>query len=524
MALTILQSYKTINLSRHLFFLRLQTNSYVLSPASKASALISFSQLVTTEGEIAFAYSDNEGDGEVKVRFRNTPTESYDIPIQGGSAPTTTALFAQAVIDVLSADFRFMNAFDVGLTLNTSTLFISSINYSSQLFLIPGAFNAAFSITVVNNQSSVSSVKEDFKLITNLFLYTNQFQTKKIDTQNHIPQFTEGNLNLNANAEVDFTAIAELQHPPEVIPGSDTEPFIHENALRRYRITAAEYYDGDFQDFEMRDNIYSLDAEINYAGYDQGVSEVATFCDSLLQAPYKFLTFLEKYKLSYYKDNLYWISILIPKDVSFKVIISAVSSESGASVPAYESNLITNNTGHPKVFRVPCGINIIKPNWDADLVHSYKVYLVDGQDEVISQEFIIEVDQRYLGDEKTFVYKNNFGVYHLFRAKGEFEVAMDVEFEQVQTSRRIFSPTHAFETKNVDVEKVQEVSCKIGNQNTIENKAMAEFLFSKEVYELLNGNYYPIVLDKSKNVMQNNLENLQNMEFKYKYSTDKLID
>jgi len=526
MALTNLTPFKTINLSRQMLFTRMRTNSYVLAPAVRAGVIISINEIINTESQFDFLFIDEEGNFDITVRFRNSPSQSYDIPISGGSAPTTTEEFAQAILNVFNQNARFSNAFNFGTTLNSSVLFVSSNNFSNQLAYAPSYFGSNYTITIVNAQSSNTQLRNDFKLVANLFVYKDDFNSFNVDKQNIIPSFSEGNLVLNAEAEIDFQTIAEVQHLPEVLPTSNTVPFIHEEALKRLKVTIAEYYNGDYQDFISINNIYTLDAEIE----QKEAAEIGTWCDNLLTAPFPFLTRLEKYKIR--NNSKYWLSVLIPAGQKFVVVFKPTAWDKfdentndfylNGNPLTLESAEFENTTGHPKVYRIPCGIAQI--GWENDLIYFYEVYLEDNSGNIISEKFNIEVDQRYLGEELSFVYKNNFGVYMLLRAKGEFDYKLKTDFEEIKVHKRNLDSLQTYETKNVSVEKIQEVNCKIGALNKKENVAIAEFLASKEVYILKNEKYYPIVLDKSDETIYSNLSNLQDIEFSFIYSFDKLIE
>lgn len=532
MALTIRTPFKTINLSRQMLFTRMRTNSYVLAPAVRASALITINEVINTESQFDFLFTDESGTFGITIRFRNSPSQPYDIPISGGSAPTTTGGFAQAILNIFTQNARFTNSFNVNV-ISTSIIIIVANNFSTQLAYLPSYFGNQYTVNYINAQSAHTDLRNDFKIVANLFVFENIFNSFKIDTQNIIPEFTEGNLVLNAEAEIDFQSIAEVQHLPEVLPASNTDPFIHEEALKRLKVTIAEYYDGDYQDFIAVNNIYTLDAEIEQKDFQA----LSLYCDALLNAPFPFLTKLKKYKIK--NDSKYWLSILIPAGQKFKVKFTPIrfddlptdfddSDFDGSDFYVNDtpqpivSAEYENTSGHPKVYRIPCGIDQIA--WANEYIYEYQVALINQADALISSTFNIEVDQRYLGDELTFVYKNNFGVYMLLRAKGEFDYNLKTDFEQIKKHKRNLDSLQTFETVNVSVDKVHEVNCNIGHQNKTQNMALAEFLASKEVYLFKNDKYYPITLGNSDEKIYGNLNNLENIEFDFIYSFDKFIE
>jgi hypothetical protein len=97
------------------------------------------------------------------------------------------------------------------------------------------------------------------------------------------------------------------------------------------------------------------------------------------------------------------------------------------------------------------------------------------------------------------------------------------EFEKVNKGKLNGAPIHEGSFKNTDVEQVQSVTAEIGFANKNENLMVLDFLDSTEIYEIIKSKYYPIMLDDISQDIFQNMENLQNMTFSYRYAFENYL-
>ena len=150
------------------------------------------------------------------------------------------------------------------------------------------------------------------------------------------------------------------------------------------------------------------------------------------------------------------------------------------------------------------------------IVQSWEVFLMDSNDDYLSERRIFYNDNGVYENEKVFFYRNSFSAYDTFRFLGKHELNLEYE-RQIGTTIReekysfFNAPSKQFSAKETE-------SCK-ANSGWIslqEKNCLRELLLSTEAYEQINNELFQIVVKSAKiTPFLKDGEYLYNLEIEY---------
>jgi hypothetical protein len=152
-------------------------------------------------------------------------------------------------------------------------------------------------------------------------------------------------------------------------------------------------------------------------------------------------------------------------------------------------------------------------------VQSWEVFLMDSNDDYLSERRIFYNDTRVFDSEKVFFYRNSFSAYDTFRFLGKSDLNLEYE-RQVGTTVReekysfFNAPDKQFSAKETE-------SCKANSGwiSLYEKNCLRELLLSMEAYEQINNELFQIVVKTAKvTPFLKDGEYLYNLEIEYERS------
>ncbi|MEI6684483.1 MAG: hypothetical protein WCO44_17805, partial [Bacteroidota bacterium] len=149
-------------------------------------------------------------------------------------------------------------------------------------------------------------------------------------------------------------------------------------------------------------------------------------------------------------------------------------------------------------------------------VQSWEVFLMDSNDDFLSERRIFYNDERFFENEKVFFYRNSFSAYDTFRFTGKSDLNLDYERligSLVREEKDTFfnAPSKQFSAKETE-------SCK-ANSGWIthaEKNCLRELLLSTEAYEQIGKELFQIIVKSAKIIpFLKGGEYLYNLEIEY---------
>ncbi|MEI6853521.1 MAG: hypothetical protein WCL06_11785, partial [Bacteroidota bacterium] len=153
---------------------------------------------------------------------------------------------------------------------------------------------------------------------------------------------------------------------------------------------------------------------------------------------------------------------------------------------------------------------------------SYDVFLTDENGTPISELRNFYVDDRRIGLDRTFLFRNSFQLMETFIARGIQQI--EPEYGRTQINK-----VKVAQFTNVNADK-QNYLNQENNKLTVdsgwisldEKKWLSELLLSKEVYEVGNGILYPVVITgtNKKPIIDNNFQHNVQIEYLRGYTDE----
>ena len=179
------------------------------------------------------------------------------------------------------------------------------------------------------------------------------------------------------------------------------------------------------------------------------------------------------------------------------------------------------------LFEICCGYNRMQlaidmlSHADATLL-SYDVFLTNQDEKLISEVRNFYIDDNCTLFDRQFIYRNSFRMWETFAARGI--KSSELQYERVELNRvRKTSFTSVQDKQNyLNTESNKQV-VELGNFLTKEEKLyLSELLLSTEVYEIVGGMLYPVVLTGTNKTAIVDDDYLNNVVVEYVYGyTDR---
>ena len=153
------------------------------------------------------------------------------------------------------------------------------------------------------------------------------------------------------------------------------------------------------------------------------------------------------------------------------------------------------------------------------IVRSWEVFLMDSNDDYLSERRVFNNDSRVFENEKVFFYRNSFSAYDTFRFLGKSE--LNLEYERlfgsiVREEKYSFfnAPAKQFSAKETEICKANS-----GWISLEEKNCLRELLLSLEAYEQIGKELFQVVVKSAKiTPFLKDGEYLFNLEIEYERS------
>lgn len=151
--------------------------------------------------------------------------------------------------------------------------------------------------------------------------------------------------------------------------------------------------------------------------------------------------------------------------------------------------------------------------------YKYKVWLEDGAGNMLTVGRTYEIVEKNRYDHQ-FIFRNSYGRYDTVRLTGKAERGAEVEREVINHNRSDADlAIRQFQQKQSNAQEQQSLKVntgyldKVSLQPDVYRDYLRELQMSREVYEIVNGELYPSLVESSRLVSQKNGEQLQYVEF-----------
>jgi len=231
-------------------------------------------------------------------------------------------------------------------------------------------------------------------------------------------------------------------------------------------------------------------------------NELNTSFYGQLMINHQFLTWhpISKRTQKAYMEKLWFIVHTPVTKVKLKVRLNF--SKDGVNY-TYVFTKETRSASIYDLWEVCCGYNRLMIDWlitqcptpfaDYDY-ESYDVFLTDQDDKLISEIRNFYVDDEITIFDRQFIFSNSFKLFETFAARGIKQ--SEPQYVRTQINQfRTFNFKNGADQRNYINLETNKQTVEIGNFISAEEKRyLSELLLSTEVYEIVNGMKYPVVI------------------------------
>jgi len=286
--------------------------------------------------------------------------------------------------------------------------------------------------------------------------------------------------------------------------------------LLKYRVSFAESIAGNVKGLLSDGWKYALSGGLNHELLTS-LNEKRLEYFSIAENKLKFLTWLptSKYSRSGVLEKLYFLFQANTSGVQYRLVVIITFTDG--------SHKVVNAT--QPVAYVPYSVLEFKVGFDhLDLVNAqfgktvqlWEVFLMDNNDDLLSERRIFYNDTRVFENEKVFFYRNSFSAYDTFRFLGKSELNLEYDRSIGTTIREenysfFNAPSQQFSAKETE-------SCKANSGwiSLCEKNYLRELLLSIEAYEQIGKELFQIVVKSAKiTPFLKDGEYLYNLEIEY---------
>jgi hypothetical protein len=289
--------------------------------------------------------------------------------------------------------------------------------------------------------------------------------------------------------------------------------------LLKYRVAFAESIAGNVKGLQSDGWKYALAGGLNHELLTS-LNEKYLEYFSISSNKQKFLTWLPttKYSRTGVMEKLFFLFQDNPSAVQYRMVV-IVNFTDG-------SHKVINAT--PQVVFPAFSVMEFKVGFDhldlvnaqpGKIVRSWEVFLMDSNDDYLSERRVFINDARVVENEKVFFYRNSFSAYDTFRFIGKSE--LNLEYERsigsiVREEKYSFlnAPAKQFSSRETEICKANS-----GWITLEEKNCLRELLLSLEAYEQIGKELFQIVIKSAKiTPFLKDGEYLYNLEIEYERS------
>lgn len=283
------------------------------------------------------------------------------------------------------------------------------------------------------------------------------------------------------------------------------------NHIRQYRLIYAETYDDVVKQLSAAAVYYACLGGLDYkmiAGLDGSTWGMLDYITS-----YKaWLTWrpVSKYINLTQPEKLYFLVYNNISLIRLKIKIYYTDGTNSGSQTLATVSPVTRYS----VYEFMVGYGVIDfAKFSAKTVSSYEIWLEDGSAAVQTQTMTFVIDPKTYRHERVFLFKNSFGAFETFRATGRKTHMNELERLLLDKSDREINLTEvyaAFEQQTFTINS--------GWISRDTKNWLRELFLSGEVYEILNGYKFPIIITTDKNDLFDDDNYMYDIKLDYKYN------
>jgi len=289
--------------------------------------------------------------------------------------------------------------------------------------------------------------------------------------------------------------------------------------LLKYRVSFAESIAGNVRGLQSDGWKYALAGGLNHELLTS-LNEKYLEYFSIPANKSKFLSWLPttKYSRSGVMEKLFFLFQGNPTGVQYRLVVVITFTDG--------SHKIVNAT--PQVVYPAFSVMEFKVGFDhLDLVNaqygktvqSWEVYLMDSNDDLLSEVRVFYNDTRVFENEKVFFYRNSFSAYDTFRFLGKSELNLEYERQIGTTVREEKYTFFNASTKQFSAKETESCKANSGWITLSEKNCLRELLLSTEAYEQIGKELFQIVVKSAKvTPFLKDGEYLYNLEIEYERS------
>ncbi len=152
-------------------------------------------------------------------------------------------------------------------------------------------------------------------------------------------------------------------------------------------------------------------------------------------------------------------------------------------------------------------------------VQSWEVFLMDSNDDFLSERRIFYNDERFFENEKVFFYRNSFSAYDTFRFTGKSDINLEYERSIGATVREEKDTFFNAPSKQFSAKETENCKANSGWISLAEKNCLRELLLSTEAYEQIGKELFQIIVKSTKvTPFLKGGEYLYNLEIEYERS------
>jgi hypothetical protein len=152
-------------------------------------------------------------------------------------------------------------------------------------------------------------------------------------------------------------------------------------------------------------------------------------------------------------------------------------------------------------------------------VRSWEVFLLDSNDDNLSEHRIFINDTRVFENEKVFFYRNSFSAYDTFRFTGKVETNLEYDRQTGLTVKEERFNFFNAPGKQFSARETESFKANSGWVSLQEKNCLRELLLSPEIYEQIGTELFSVVVKSAKiTPFLKSGEYLYNLEIEYERS------
>jgi hypothetical protein len=496
MSITVIETPAVVAPIGNEILVKLQTDNRLSTPGSAASLVFTFTGTDTTPGHtFVMAY------GIVSLQFflAAVPDDSGNqIRCATGGQPVDywMAQFAEDLMRNYYLKRDFDCVVDTSNDIITLTAKESGIDFNFTL-----SFNNLSYVALADIDGVDPVYRENYEILCLTELFDGSAWRK----------LAEDRLAPDAENQAMFypqdLMVAEHTWPEEPA----TYHALRQNHIKPYRLSYAELYD---------DNVRRLSAPASYrailGGFDYKMVAALNGVD------YSLLDFLTTYK-----SFLTWqpVSKIInrtqPEKLYFLVYNDIASIELHIKLyfdddtDSGDQELATiTGVSQYQVYEFMIGYSQLDlSKWSDKTVEKYEIWLEDDAGNAQSQVRTFVLDTKTYRHERIFLFRNSFGGFDTLRATGRKTQTNEIEKLLVEKNDRDININHAYQAFETQVFTINSGWISRETKNWLR-----ELFLSLEIYEILDGFKYPIVITNDKNELFDDDTYLYDVKIEYRYN------